>query len=84
MGRSDVTDAGLDKLQDFLLAMELGDEVSAVHARQISGLDERMCDTVLAALMRAGLMIRLQHGAYVRVRLQEPVRQVSKSPFNSA
>ena len=63
-------DLGLDKLQDFLLAMTPGDEVSAARASAISGLDEAHCDLVLTALMRAGLMIRLQHDAYVRCRLE--------------
>lgn len=64
-------DPGLDKLQEFLLAMEPGDEVSVARAKQISGLTEAYCDAVLGALMRAGLMIRLQHNAYVRCRIDE-------------
>jgi hypothetical protein len=83
VGRSQATDAGLDRLQDFLLAMEPGDEVSVVHAQQTSGLDASTCETVLEALLRAGLMLRLQHQAYVRVRLAEAERQTAKSPFNS-
>ena len=63
-------EAGLDKLQEFLLAMVPGDEVSVARAVEISGLDQRRCDEVLSALMRAGLMMRLQHDAYVRCRLQ--------------
>jgi hypothetical protein len=63
-------EAGLDKLQEFLLAMVPGDEVSVARAVEISGLDEKRCDEVLSALMRAGLMMRLQHDAYVRCRLQ--------------
>ena len=65
-----VLDTGLDKLQEFLLAMTHGDEVSAARASEISGLDEACCDAVLSALMRAGLMMRLQHNAYVRCRLE--------------
>jgi hypothetical protein len=67
--RRKLVDAGIDKLQVFLLAMEPGDEVSARRAAEISGLDDKRCDAVLDALMRAGLMIRLQHDAYVRCRL---------------
>ena len=67
-------DAGIDKLQVFLLAMKPGDEVSARRAAEISGLDDKRCSAVLDALMRAGLMIRLQHDAYVRCRLT-PVEQ---------
>jgi hypothetical protein len=68
-------DAGLDKLQEFLLAMTPGDELSAARASQISGLDEAHCDAVLTALMRAGLMMRLQRDAYVRCRLERTHRE---------
>jgi hypothetical protein len=70
MRRTLTTDAGLDKLQEFLLAMAPGDEVSVARAVEISGLDHKCCDAVLSALMRAGVMMRLQHDAYVRCRLQ--------------
>jgi predicted transcriptional regulator of viral defense system len=70
MRRAVSTDAGLDKLQEFLLAMTPGDEVSVARAAEISGLDPKRCDEVLSALMRAGVMMRLQHDAYVRCRLQ--------------
>jgi len=67
--RSLVLDAGLDKLQAFLLGMGPGDEVSVPRAVEISGLDASQCDAVLDALARAGLMIRLQHDAYIRRRV---------------
>jgi len=70
MRRPHAVEAGLDQLQAFLLGMAPGDEVSADRAAEISGLDRRHCDRVLDALMRAGLMMRLQHDAYVRCRLQ--------------
>ena len=70
MRRTLTDNAGLDKLQEFLLEMSPGDEVSVARAVDISGLDEKRCDEVLTALMRAGLMMRLQHDAYVRCRLQ--------------
>jgi len=70
MSRALPIDPGLDKLQEFLLTMEPGDEVSVARAKEISGLNEAFCDAVLGALMRAGLMIRLQHDAYVRCRIQ--------------
>ena len=73
--RGTSVDTGLDKLQDFLLAMAPGDEVSARHAAEISGLDHRRCDAILDALMRAGLMMRLQHDAYVRCRLETTEKQ---------
>ena len=69
MHRALAIDPGLNKLQEFLLAMEPGDEVSVARATEISGLNEAHCDAVLGALMRAGLMIRLQHDAYVRCRI---------------
>jgi len=65
---------GLDKLQDFLLAMVPGDEVSAQRAAEISGLDPQRCDAVLDQLMHVGLMMRLQHDAYVRCRLESTPR----------
>jgi hypothetical protein len=83
MPRTDATDNGLDKLQDFLLAMEPGDALSSARAHEISGLDLRMCDAVLDALMRAGLMIRVHEDAYVRVRLEHPERYGGKTPINS-
>jgi predicted transcriptional regulator of viral defense system len=83
MGRSRVMDAGFDKLQEFLLAMAPGDEVSIRHAHELSGLDDDTCETVFAALMRAGLMMRLQEDAYVRVRLAETGQLVSKSTLSS-
>ena len=64
--RSLVLDAGLDKLQAFLLGMVPGDEVSVPRAMEISGLDASQCDAVLDALVRAGLLVRLQHNAYIR------------------
>jgi hypothetical protein len=64
--RSLVLDNGLDKLQAFLLGMVPGDEVSVPRAMEISGLEASQCDAVLDALARAGLMIRLQHDAYIR------------------
>ena len=68
--RRTLLDTGIDKLQDLLLAMAPGDEVSAERAAEISGLDYKRCDAVLDALMRAGLMMRLQGDAYVRCRLK--------------
>lgn len=71
MRRSLVLDAGLDKLQDRLLAMGEGDEINVPHAMKISGLPEGPCQAVLDALMRAGLMMRLQGDAYIRTHLSE-------------
>jgi hypothetical protein len=71
MRRSLVVDAGLDKLQEWLLVMEEGDEVSVPHAMKISGLEATQCEAVLEALTRAGLMIRQEGAAYVRRRLAD-------------
>ncbi len=75
MNRSRSVNEGFDKLQEFLLAMTPGDEVSVAHAVEISGLDPSQCDEVLSALLRAGLMMRLQQGAYVRCRLKVTEQQ---------
>jgi len=69
MRRSLVIDPGLDKLQELLLEMVPGDELSVARAAEVSGLDDAQCDAVLEALMRAGLMIRVQPGDYVRCQL---------------
>ncbi len=66
MRRSLVLDAGLDKLQAFLLDMSPGDELNVERAMQISGLHRDVCVQVLEALVRAGLMMRLRHDAYIR------------------
>jgi len=72
--RSLVLDAGLDKLQAFLLGMVPGDELSVPRAMEISGLDAEQCDAVLGALARAGLMTRRQRDALPSLeRLAPPV-----------
>src|SRR5438105_14691929 len=45
--RSLVLDAGLDKLQAFLLEMSPGDELSVDRAVQISALEAEVCKRVL-------------------------------------
>jgi hypothetical protein len=67
--RSLVIDPGLDKLQELLLAMAPGDEVSVARATEVSGLNQAQCDAVFDALMRAGFMVRLGQGAYARCQL---------------
>jgi hypothetical protein len=64
-----VIDPGMDKLQELLLSMSPGDEVSVARAREVSGLDQSQCDAVLEGLMRAGFMVRLDQGAYARCQL---------------
>jgi hypothetical protein len=80
MRKPKADDAGLDKLQELVLAMAIGDEVSPRRAAEISGLDPLDCESMLDALVRAGLMIRLQHDAYVRCRLADP----GNGPDNAA
>jgi len=70
MTRSEALETGFDKLQEYLLAMAPGDQISVSRAAEISGLDAHRCDAVLNALLRAGLLLRLQHDAYVRCRLK--------------
>jgi hypothetical protein len=71
MRRTLVVDAGLDKLQELLLKMGEGDEISLPYATRISGLQPMQCEAVLEALTRAGLMIRLQGDAYIRRHLAD-------------
>jgi hypothetical protein len=70
MGRVLAVDAGLNKLQDLLLGMQEGDEVSVPRAVEASGLEGSHCAAVLEALVRAGLM-RLNGDAYVRTHLTD-------------
>ena len=70
MKDSRALDAGFDRLQEYLLAMAPGDQISVGRAVEISGLDAPECDAVLNALLSAGLMMRLQHDAFVRCRLK--------------
>jgi len=70
MRSSRAVDEAFDRLQEYLLAMTPGDEISVRRAAEISGLATAQCDAVLTALLRAGLLMRLQHDAYVRCRLK--------------
>ena len=69
MPRSLVLDPALDKLQDLLLAMAPGDELSVARAIEVSGLDQSQCDTVFEALLRAGFMTRVAQGGYARCQV---------------
>jgi hypothetical protein len=66
MARSLAVDVGLDKLQDLLLALKEGDDVTLSHAVAVSGLQPPQCEAVLEALVRAGLMMRAAGEIYVR------------------
>ena len=70
MRSSRAIDDGFDRLQEYLLAMTPGDQISVTRAVEISGLGTEQCDQVLNALQQAGLMVRLQHDAFVRCRLK--------------
>ena len=70
MRSSRAIDASFDRLQNYLLAMAPGDQISVGRAVEISGLDAPECDAVLNALLSAGLLMRLQHDAFVRCRLK--------------
>ena len=69
MTRAEAIDAGFDRLQEFLLSMTPGDEVSVARAAEVSGLDVARCDAVLSALLRAGLM-QHQRDTFVRCRMR--------------
>jgi len=69
--RSFVVDEGLDKLQELLLAMAAGDEISVPRAVEISGLQAAHCEAVLDALTRIGLMDQLDDGSYARRHLPD-------------
>ena len=73
MRRTQALFEGLNTLQEFLLAMALGDEVTAKRASEISGLGCARCEALLDALMQAGVMVRRQD-AYVRCRLESAGR----------
>jgi hypothetical protein len=70
MRSSRAIDEAFDRLQEYLLAMTPGDQISVNRAAELSGLDAEQCDAVLNALLHAGLMMRLQHDAFVRCRLR--------------
>jgi hypothetical protein len=67
-------DAGLDRLQDILLRMSPGDELSVEQAAELSGMDRETCEFVLDALKQVGLMVEQRDDSYIRCRLtQTPV-----------
>ena len=76
-----VIDPGMDKLQELLLAMAPGDEVSVARATEVSGLNQSQCDAVLEGLMRAGFMVRLNQGGYARCQLDvtRPAAQTARA-----
>jgi hypothetical protein len=81
MRHSLLIDPGMDKLQELLLAMAPGDEVSVARATEVSGLNQSQCDAVLEGLMRAGFMVRLNQGGYARCQLDvtRPAAQTARA-----
>lgn len=71
MGYS-MSDEGFERLQRLLLAMRAGDDLKPADAARVSGLSERVCQSVLERLARAGLMAPASDGRYVR-RTHDPV-----------
>jgi hypothetical protein len=47
---------GFDRLQRYLLTMEVGDQVTPSDASHMTGLAEHLCLAVFEGLARAGLM----------------------------
>jgi DNA-binding IclR family transcriptional regulator len=60
---------GFDRLQEMLLALQVGDEVRVSEAARTSGLSEHVCLAMLEGLERAGLMTQAEPERFVRRRL---------------
>ena len=73
-----VIDPGMDKLQELLLAMAPGDELSVARATEGSRRDPSQGDGGLEGRMRAGVRGRSNHGAYARCQL-DVTRPVSRT-----
>ena len=61
---------GFDRLQRLLLAMRVGDDLTAADAAQVTGLNETLCLAMLEGLERAGLMAQSGDGRFVRKPLE--------------
>ena len=57
---------GLDRLQQVLLEMRHGDSLACEEAARLSGLNEKVCRTVLEGLTRAGLLSQEPNDRFVR------------------
>ena len=57
---------GFDRLQELLLAMNIGDELRPGDAADETGLSPELCRAVLVGLERAGLMSRRDDDRFVR------------------
>ncbi len=60
---------GFDRLQQKLMAMNVGDEISASVAAEETGLSVEVCRAVLHGLERAGLMTHGVEDRYTRCTL---------------
>jgi DNA-binding IclR family transcriptional regulator len=65
-GTAQRVNEGFDRLQVFLLAMHVGDEVRVADVADASGLSPETCRLVLAGLERAGLMTHLSDDLFAR------------------
>ena len=61
---------GFDRLQELLLALNVGDELRVSEVTRASGLSEHVCRAVLEGLERAGLMTQPEPERFVRRRLE--------------
>ncbi|HZR25475.1 MAG TPA: hypothetical protein VFA59_17905 [Vicinamibacterales bacterium] len=60
---------GFDRLQRRLVAMDIGDSITATDAAEESGLSIDVCRALFAGLERAGLMSRDGDDHFVRCAL---------------
>lgn len=65
--------AGFDRFQ-LLLAMRVGDVMSASDAARVTGLSPEVCRSVLDGLQRVGLMTHSGADRFVRRTLADGVR----------
>jgi DNA-binding IscR family transcriptional regulator len=65
-GSTQRVNEGFDRLQDFLLAMHVGDEVRVTDAADASGLSPETCRAVLTGLEKAGLMRHISGELFAR------------------
>jgi hypothetical protein len=73
MRREPTVKARLNRLREFVLEMMPGQQVNAVQAMEVSGLERPMCDAMLESLMRNGFTMRLQNDAYIRRESPAPL-----------
>ncbi len=62
----ETSDGRFDRLQNLILAMQVGDELHPRDAARISGLSQHICEAMLEGLTRAGLMSKRDDGLFTR------------------